>query len=356
MRLAIGVFVVAVLIGWFARGQWDHASAAASSAPGISRGGVAKQSLPPDTVLSVGPGRAVAQAPRQTKLSAMRQDVNAGRNLGPIYARLASANPRTPEETWLMARLLSMCGRIAPDAPQQGSTSFKPPSAQESRSRFIDSLAADEPDRDRRIAAYDAMALDRTRCDELKDVQIARADWRRLLQDAAAAGEIKAQLDLAKEEIYDQYRAQTKTGKGGLATVTEAQIETARRAIASGDPYGIAEGVNLLTGGYANMSLRDARDQPVDLRAFQAAGNLLACDAGYACGGQSGDLLQGCALFDRCGADNLRDYTMYYSASPYRSQLIAQYEQALRGAMATNDWSAFRFHPGAASLPGAWLD
>ena len=40
-----------------------------------------------------------------------------------------------------------------------------------------------------------------------------------------------------------------------------------------------------------------------------------------------------------CTAQNLADYIYYYGSSPNDSQLMSQYEQVLRNAVQTNNWS-----------------
>jgi hypothetical protein len=284
----------------------------------------------------------------------MRQDINAGRSLGPIYARLASANPRTPEEQWLMARLLFMCGRVVnPEMPKRAS-SIKAPSAEESRVKFLGSLAMDEPDREKRIAAYDSLRVDP--CQDLRNVEVQRNEWRQMLEDAATGGELKARLDLVTTDIEEQNRARWKSGDTNpRSTVTAEQMDTIKQAIASGDPYAITAGARLLSISYANLDLRDGRGQALDTQALDSAANLIACDAGYPCGATNRTLAFACAFTDHCGATTLRDYTMYYNASPYTSQLIAQYEQALRNVVTSGDWSGFRFSTIPATTPAAAL-
>jgi hypothetical protein len=254
-----------------------------------------------------------------------------------------------------MARLLKICGRIKdPDQAKREGASITVPTAEESRTKFLDTIAVDDPDREKRVAAYDSLQKRNRFCEDMNGVEVQLKDWRALLEDAAAGGNTNARLDLANDDIGEQYREHLKAGSY-FANITPSQVDAIKAAIASGDPYGITEGVNLLAGSYANMSLRDSTGQAIDTKALIVAGRLMSCDAGYLCGENSPDLIQGCALFDQCGATNYRDYTMYYSASPYASQRVAQYEQALRVAATSNDWSGFRFHPGPATLGGAML-
>jgi hypothetical protein len=182
---------------------------------------------------------------------------------------------------------------------------------------------------------------------------VTRDQWRSLLGSSAAAGNPRARIDLLEDDLNERSRADAREHKysSSFAQLTAEQIEGMKDAVASGDPYALESAIQLMSYPYPNFSLRDANGRAVDADAFRDAGALLACEYGYPCD-RSPRLDQACALMGRCAATNVRDYILYYSASPFESQRIVQYEDALRNVNSRNDWSGFRFVPGPVSFPG----
>jgi hypothetical protein len=314
------------------------------------------KSLPTDAVLSVRPLAPAVIARPPSKLSTDFQEMIASKSWGPLFARLRATPDRTPEQQWMYARMLFRCGRVDFDIPTSN-IAYKAPTDEELRVKFLASLSADDPDYAKRVAAYDALRRsEAVLCGEIRgEPVINRAQWRALLEPSAAVGNARARIDLIQDEVNEPGREQVrrKNYDSSPQMLTPGQIDGIKQAVASGDPYAIESGILLMSLPYGNFSVRDARGQVVDLEALRQAGSLLACDAGYPCD-HSPTMDQACALVGKCGATTLRDYIQYYSASPYESQLIAQYEQALHQAQERNDWSGFRFVSGPATFPG-WI-
>jgi hypothetical protein len=351
--ITIVLVLLAAVAGWFARGESDRAAPSVAEAAARA----SKSSLPPDAVLAVRPASAARPAVPEPRVSPVRMEVMTSHDIAPIYARLAGTNPRSPEEQWLMARLMALCGRIIdPQLPRNPvANPGKVTTPEEWRAKFVDSIAADDPDREKRIAAYDATRVQGQACGELRNREFSRDEWRKLLEDSAARGELKARLDLLKDDLAEENRKKSQSGQYGMPTLSAAQLDQVKQAMAAGDPYSITTGIEVLSNAYGNLSLQDGQGQAIDIKALKAAAALMACDAGYPCGDSHPILLFACAQFDRCGASNFRDYPMYYDVSPYVSQRIAQYQGALRNVVANNDWSGFRFYSGPPALPGAVL-
>ena len=66
-------------------------------------------------------------------------------------------------------------------------------------------------------------------------------------------------------------------------------------------------------------------------------------------------VLDGCALNGHCQGQSLQDYLYYYGGSPHDSQLVAQYEQVLRNAVETGDWSQVNVVRGPRPNTGQWF-
>ena len=319
------------------------------------RASAASKPLPMNSVLSVRPSAAAVVAPATSKISEDFREMITAPTFGPLFARLRSTTDRTPEQQWMLARMLYRCGRVDFNLPVN--PTYKAPSQVELRAKFVASLSVDDPDYAKRIASYDALLQSQNhRCDVVGDeAMLTRDQWRSLLDSSAAAGNPRARIDLLRDDLDEKSRARMRAreNSSGYDPLGPDQIEGLKQAVMSGDPYAIENGVDLMSLPYANFSLRDGRGQAVDTEALRKAGQLVACDSGYPC--EHGPWMdQSCAMVGRCAASTLRDYIQYYGASPYESQLIAQYEEALQGASARNDWSGFRFVAGPATFPG-WI-
>ncbi len=117
-------------------------------------------------------------------------------------------------------------------------------------------------------------------------------------------------------------------------------MDSLRQIAASRDPEAMQIAGRILANAWADYSLRIGADnQVVEQRAFNQAWQLLACDYGYPCGEDNARVLSACAYQGHCSASSLPDYMFYYGASPYDSQLLAQYREVLRNAVESGNWS-----------------
>jgi hypothetical protein len=345
MKKVLGAFVVMVLVivgVLVARTQTgaerpekmaEMVSSQLSKAP--------KGSLNPDAVLAIAPrSREMVKEPTR-QLSPAVREYQAAKSFAASYARLKDSKSRTPEENWLLAEILQACATITDDASsRRAPETFGP----EARARFVASLAPNDPDRDRRIAAFDRVNFDR--CEGLQDVKATRKEIRALYEAGAAGGDPKSRARLVGQEIGEQLIGPDgKEVEGKLPTISDSQLETLRQSLASGDPAAVRAAYGLLGLDYANMSLRDSNDRPVDRSAMVRAVALYNCELGDNCGPDSNYLAHFCALEGECAANTLRDYMMYYALSPSSSQMVASYEDALRRAQ-NGDWSSFHFYRG----------
>ena len=307
----------------------------------------AKGLLAPEAVLSIAPRsrQPGVQATQARKLAPALREFHDAKSYAAIYARLSKSTDRTAEEQWMLAEMLQRCGKIAENEPERFPR-WKL-GGPEARARYAASLGPDDPDRDKRIAAFDEINYDA--CGGIGSVETTRKEIRGLLEAGAAGGDPKARAALVRLDLDDQRRGpdgKMKFGPDGVSRISDANVETLKQAMGSGDPYAMQSAMNALMGTYQNMSLRDAQDRPLDRTAAFMAGTLVGCDYGFSCGPDSSWMQDGCAMSGHCDANNLRDYLMYYAASPSSSQVMATYEAAIRNAVQNNDWSFFHFYPG----------
>jgi hypothetical protein len=354
--VVLGVVAAVIAAGILLRHAGDES--APSSADGRHQDATsraAKGSLTPEAVLSIAPRsrQSGAPAPQARKLPPALREYREAKSYVAIYAKLSKSTARTAEEQWMLADMLQRCAKIAENEPDRFPR-WKM-GGPEARTRYVASLAPNDPDRDKRITAFDEINYDA--CADIANVETTRKDIRALLEAGAAGGDPKARAALVQQDIDDQRRGpdgKMVFGPDNTPRITDANVETLKQAIGSGDPYAIRSAMSTLMGNYQNMSLRDDQDRPLDGMAAFMAGALVGCDYGFPCGADSSWVQNGCALAGHCDANNLRDYLMYYAASPSSSQMIATYEAAIRNAVGNNDWSFFHFYPGPTPATAAY--
>ena len=301
----------------------------------------APRTLPADAVLAIAPGSAATAARRPVSvLSPVMNEYAHAKSYKSLYDRLRPASSRTPEEAWVLARILKQCSLQAGEAH----TEIKLDAAV---ARFSDALSPRDPSRDRRIAAFRATL--QGHCEGLGNLQATPEMIHDLLATAAAAGEPKALAQLVEDDLWAQLRRNANPDAQGyvLAAIGNAQVGDLKRAAESGDPYALVTAAQVLAFPLANLSLQSASDgRPIEAETFVAAAELLACESGYPCGPDSYRVEAGCAYQGRCEAQSLREYMFFYALAPDASQRLAEYQAALSRAVRDHDWSALAFHPG----------
>jgi len=246
-----------------------------------------------------------------------------------IYDRLkASPEGQTAEGKLVLYEILRQCATIT-EGRRPGYRT-RPPK----RADFVAGIAPTDPNRDRRIAAFDDFAADK--CGGFADVSITQADLGKLLGDAAAAGDPRATALAIEQDLWQARRAGGRDG----TTISDAQIESLKQAVATRDPEALRVAGRVLANAWNDYALRIGPDQqPVEPRAFVNAWLVLACEYGAPCGNDTPRMLQSCALQGHCDAQSFPDYLYYYASTPHDSQLLVQYRAILRQAIESGDWS-----------------
>jgi hypothetical protein len=345
----MAIVIAAVLVARSQAGGDKPDRSADAISKDLARG--PKGTLRPEAVLAIAPRRSSPPAnasTASTRLSPLLREYRDAKELKPLYDRLSRLEHPSGEEQWMLASILQGCARVAEDEPDRWKLGKIGDSG--ARDRFLASLPANDPARDQRLAAFEQVNYDR--CGDLRKLDIHRKQIQDLYAAGAAQGDPKARVAVVEQAIQDQQRGpdgkwrfdQTKP-----PAIDDGQVQVLRDAVASGDPYALERAVSLLgRNQYGNFSLRTADGTPLDPSALWMASDLVACDYGANCGADSKWLLYACAMQGQCAAGNMRDFIMYYFASPNTSQQMAQYETAIRNAATNGDWSFFRFYPGPA--------
>jgi hypothetical protein len=205
---------------------------------------------------------------------------------------------------------------------------------QPKRDDFIGGIAMTDPQRGRRIAAYDKATTDR--CTGLGNVTLSQDELFKLLRDAAAGGEPAAQALAVEQDLWAARHASgTRT-----ASPSDSQIQALERAAGSRDPEAIRVAGRVLANGWSDYALRVGPEElPVEPRPFVNAWLVLACEYGAPCGVDTPRMLQACAFQGHCDAQSFPDYVAYYGSTPHDSTLLMQYRSIIRTAIETGDWS-----------------
>jgi hypothetical protein len=338
--LLLLAFVALVAGAWYALrppefGELHVGAESASADAGAAKAATvtAPSKLTAAAVLAIdprtrGPG-AGAATPRHTIFN----EYLAAKSYKAIYDRLKNGpEGQTPEGWYVLYDVLRKCATITERTTRQPLVR----TTEQRREEFINAIPANDPMREKRIAAFESVSTNR--CAGLEGVTITQADLNKLLTDAAAAGDPKAKALSLEQELWAARRADGRW-RSDVAP-TDAQVDSLRNAITSRDPEAMLIAGRVLSSSWHDFSLRiGPESQVVEQRSFMQAWQLLACDYGYPCGDTNQRVLSACAYQGHCNAHSLPDYIFFYGASPYDSQLLTQYRQVLRTAIDSGDWA-----------------
>ena len=294
----------------------------------VARGQTAPTKLSASAVLSIDP-RAMSGKP-QAKTASVNAEYLTTKSLKALYDRLkATPEGTTPEGEYILYEIMRRCATVTEGSVRRPFTRALP-----NRDELAATLATD-PQRDKRLAAFDEM--DTKRCTGFESVSITQASLDKLLADAVAGGDPKARALMIERELW---ASRPQGQRMDRVTISDAQIEQLRQILGSRDPGAMVTAGRILSNSWNDYSVRIGPDnQVMEPRAFFNAWQILACDYGYPCGSDNSRVISECALQGHCQAQSLQDYLYYYAGSPHDSQLVQQYQQILRNAVETGDWS-----------------
>lgn len=254
-----------------------------------------------------------------------------------LYDRLAhSLEGQTAEGKLVLYEILRQCATIT-EGRRPGFKASPP-----SRDEFIKSIPPSDPQRERRIAAFDAYAEDH--CRGFEGTVIRHGELMKLLNDAAAAGDPRARALAMEQELWQARRG----GRDGGVTLTDAHLEQLRQIAGSRDPEAIRVAGRIMANSWQDYSLRVGPEQlPVEQRAFVNAFLVLSCEFGAPCGADTPRMLQACAMQGYCNAQSFPEHLYYYGSTPHDSIMLTQYREVLRHAIQSGDWSQITVVRGA---------
>jgi len=317
-----------------------------ASAPGASRSG---QSLSADAVLAIKPGLSVPRpATAPLTASPVLLEFSRARSFKALHERLSSKADRTPEEDWIVAEILQRCATTAEQKKRRPNAGNRwTLGGEQSREKLAASISEKDPNRARRLEAFEKINVDR--CETVAGVEVSDKDIRGLLERASAGGDPKARASLIQKDLWAFLEARdNRLDAERLPTLSEAQLSTLKDVVASGDPEAVAIAMRAMAFPFANFSLRTGSSElALDATTWWTAAALTACELGYDCGADHRTILDACAIRGQCGAHDLREHYFYYGQSPASSQMVDEYLDGLRRARG-GDWSYFTIHRGPA--------
>ena len=318
--------------------------ASAPAASSTARPSLAARAFP---VAPARPGAAGAPParPHAAARASLYNEYLAARSYRALYDRLrASPEGSTGEGLYVMYDILKKCATVT-DRPYRRGMNVKP--VDQRRQEFLAALSPDDPQRDKRIAAFEGAAVNH--CEGFEGVTVTQADLDTTLAQAVDAGDPKAKAAAIESQIWAERRA----GQWRTATLSESQISTLEDAIGTKDPAAMMTAGRLLSNTWPDITMHVGQDAgAVEPRALYNAMQVLACEYGYPCGSDTPQLLQACAYNAHCDARSLPEYLYYYASSPHEAQLVAQYESVLRTAIENGDWSQLSVTRGP-RMPGS---
>jgi hypothetical protein len=327
--------VVLVALAAFGAGAWMMLRP--PEMPVLPAGGASTTEAPITRALPATPARRAASTAVAQPASV---PVSARSAVSPLYAQFVGEKPfralydhlkstaegQTPEGQYLLYEILRRCANVSDRTTQRPPTRAVP-----KREEFVAGLSPADPQREKRLAAFDQMEANR--CAGFDNVTVTQAELNRLLESAVAGGDAKARALAVEQELAQQRRA-------GNRTLTESQIETLRQALGTRDPGAMLIAGRLISNTWQDLTVRIGPEgQVAEPRALYNAWQMLACEYGYPCGADNSYVLTECALRGHCQASGLQDFLSFYNSSLNDTQLLAQYQQILRNAITTGDWS-----------------
>jgi hypothetical protein len=317
-------------------------TAQGAARPGAMSPGAAAAGLEPAAAPAARPAAAVPPTLTREFLEAKQYRA--------LYERLkASAEGATPEGAYVLYEIAQRCATVS-DRPSRRNFAAAAKPLEQRREEFLAAIPPTDPLRDKRIAAFEDVNINK--CAGFEGFTLTQAELGKMLGDAASAGNPNARALQLEQEVQAARR-----GRWDAGTLTDAQLESLKQVLATRDPAAMLTAGRLLANPYNDLTLRLGPDgQVVEPRALANAWQVLACSYGYPCGEGNPRLLAACAYQAHCNASNLPDYLSYYGSSPHDSQLISQYQTLLRNAIETGDWSQLAVSrgprpPGVPGLP-----
>jgi hypothetical protein len=287
--------------------------------------------LSASAVLSIDPRAPTVRGPVRAMPASLNNEYLTAKNLKALYERLSGgAEGQTGEGQYILYEILRRCATVT-----DGNVRRPVQRALPSRDEFAATLAANDPQREKRLAAFDEM--DTKRCAGFEGFTTTQANLNKMLADAVNAGDPKARALAIEQELWAQRRQGQRMDQ---ITLSDAQVDSLRQILATRDPGAMVAAGRLLSNSWHDFTVRVGPEgTPIEPRAFYNAWQTLACEYGYPCGANNTRVLSECALQGHCQAQSLQDYLYYYAGSPHDSQLVMQYQQILRNAIETGDWS-----------------
>jgi hypothetical protein len=288
----------------------------------------------PSVVLSIKPSTASAlpAVAANSNRGVASQEYAKARSFKALYDRLSKPGGAvTGDDKFVLYKVLASCARRTDKGDARPDPAARQQAFEKGRHNLEARISPTDPDRDKRLAMYDALY---NRCAGMENAETTATELNKLLTEAAALGDPKAQVRLA-------FPPSESPGGMQHLTISDTQFRGLQSALASRDPDAIAIAGMAMSNTFDDAILQVGPDHTeLQGHASMEAWRLVACEYGMECGSDSMSVMNACVGLGQCAATTVPDLVFYYGVSPYEAQLIDQYRQIFRNAVANNDWSA----------------
>lgn len=216
------------------------------------------------------------------------------------------------------------------------------------RKQFVATLAADDPQNARRLAAYDA--IDNTqRCLRFQGTKISAKDIEDLYAGAAQQGDARAQARLLVAELSKANTNNQRTDPNAANRITNPDdLSQIIGLLETRDPEAL-----LIVGGYLSQASLSTHlrigpnGETPEPSAFLGAFSLVACDFGQDCVALSREPQNACAYAGYCSAESYEELYHSFLASPWAYSQAIRYRGIIHHAIDTRNWALIGLTPSA---------
>lgn len=256
-----------------------------------------------------------------------------------LSARRASL---TADERFHLAKALEECQFVLNLSDDLAAYSAR------QRKQFISTLAADDPQNARRLAAYDA--IDNTqRCLRFQGAKISPRDIEDLYAAASQQGDARARARLLVAELNKANTNNQRTDPNASNRISSLDdLAQLIGLLETRDPEAM-----LIVGGYLSQAslashLRiGPNGETPEPSAFLGAFSLVACDFGQDCVALSREPLNACAYAGYCSAQSFEELYQSFLASPWAYSQALRYSRMIHHAIDTRNWALIGLTPAA---------
>lgn len=348
--VAYGLLITSKYAGVVSAARDDRAAHASAAAPDETRSvdpSVAAASVQPTTRPVSLPAPVMHVEP--VRASPVALEFRNARDLKAFVDALqARKNELTADERYHLAKALEECLFTTSINEDLGAYAAK------QRRQFLAGLPLNDPNNQRRIAAFDA--VDNTqRCARFQGTKISPQDVEELFQSAAQQGDPRAQARLLVADLNkninnvnnnNSTQSDTKNNNNTQPRVGADDMSRLIGLLQTRDPEAvIIVGQFLAQNAMASQLRIGPNGEVPEPAAFLGAFSLVACDFGPDCTSLTKEPQLACAYGGYCNPNSFEELYQDFIASPWAYTQAVRYRGIILTAINTQNWSLIGLQP-----------